>query len=54
MLRICVPLALLAGFEFTEVHRVIAWLCWVPNLVVALLLLRCPPVRPSPTAPSRH
>lgn len=54
MLRIYVPLALVAGFEFAEAYRVIAWLCWLPNLVVAQLLLTRPSLGPSPSAAGRH
>jgi len=35
MLRIYLPLGQLAQFDFIEAYRVIAWLCWVPNLLVA-------------------
>lgn len=35
-LRLWIPLfTLVAGFEFTEAYIAIAWLCWVPNLMVA-------------------
>ena len=34
-LRIYVPLSLLAGVPFDLAYPAIAWLCWVPNLVVA-------------------
>jgi len=35
MLRIYVPLSQVAGIEFALGYPVIAWLCWVPNLVIA-------------------
>ena len=35
MLRIWVPVALVLGFDFQMAYRAIAWLCWVPNLLVA-------------------
>lgn len=34
-LRIYLPLAQIAQLDFIEAYRVIAWLCWVPNLLVA-------------------
>ncbi|AOE48776.1 DUF2306 domain-containing protein [Kangiella sediminilitoris] len=35
MLRIYLPLSMIAGIEFTLAYAVIAWICWVPNLVLA-------------------
>lgn len=37
-LRLWLPLGLLTGFDFLSVYVVIAWLCWVPNLLVAEVL----------------
>lgn len=34
-LRLYVPLALLAQLEFALAYSAIAWLCWVPNLLLA-------------------
>jgi uncharacterized membrane protein len=34
-LRIYLPLGAVAGIPFEEMYPAIAWLCWVPNLVVA-------------------
>lgn len=34
-LRIYLPISGLAGIPFEEAYPAIAWLCWVPNLVVA-------------------
>jgi uncharacterized membrane protein len=34
-LRLYLPLSLLAGADFAVAYSIIAWLCWVPNLVVA-------------------
>ena len=39
-LRIYIPLALAAGVGFADSYPAIAWLCWVPNLVVAQFLVR--------------
>ncbi len=33
MLRLYLPASMVAGIEFTLAYPVIAWLCWVPNLV---------------------
>jgi uncharacterized membrane protein len=40
MLRIYIPLALAAGIDYAVSYPAIAWLCWVPNLVVAQYLVR--------------
>ena len=37
-LRIYLPASMLAGLAFEPAYAAIAWLCWVPNLVVAALL----------------
>lgn len=34
-LRVYLPAAMAAGVDFTLAYAVIAWLCWVPNLVFA-------------------
>lgn len=40
-LRIYLPLSTqLLHLEFIDAYRVIAWLCWVPNLLVAEILIR--------------
>ena len=39
-LRLYIPLALALHLPFVEAYRAIAWLAWVPNLVVAELYLR--------------
>ncbi|MGE3275086.1 MAG: DUF2306 domain-containing protein [Vicinamibacterales bacterium] len=45
-LRIYLPVSLAAGVPFEEAYPAIAWLCWVPNLVVAeWLLVRGPVAR---------
>lgn len=36
-LRLYVPVSVVAGFEFVVAYQVIAWLCWVPNLLIAEL-----------------
>jgi hypothetical protein len=39
-LRIWIPLLVSAGYEFQEAFAAIAWISWVPNLLVAEFLLR--------------
>jgi hypothetical protein len=53
MLRVWSPLytglagAGLVGFSFETAYAGIAWLCWVPNLLIALWITRRP-VDPAP------
>lgn len=39
-LRIYLPLSQLAGASFEDAYSAIAWLCWVPNLLLAEYLMR--------------
>lgn len=40
-LRIYMPfMQAVMGMEFIDAYRIVAWLCWVPNLLVAELLVR--------------
>lgn len=34
-LRLYLPLSMIAGIEFEAAYQAIAWLCWVPNLLIA-------------------
>lgn len=34
-LRLYIPLSFIVGIEFEAAYRAIAWLCWLPNLIVA-------------------
>ena len=38
-LRIWLPMSQIAGMEFIEAYRIIAWLCWVPNILFAEWLI---------------
>ena len=38
MLRLYLPASMVAGADFGLAYSVIAWLCWVPNVVVAEVL----------------
>ena len=40
MLRLYLPLSMIAGADFAVAYAVIAWLCWVPNLVVAEAIVK--------------
>ncbi|MBU1304336.1 MAG: DUF2306 domain-containing protein [Alphaproteobacteria bacterium] len=42
-LRIYLPLSLVFNLEFATAYTAIAWLCWVPNLLVAEYLIRRQP-----------
>jgi uncharacterized membrane protein len=49
MLRIYLPVAMVVGLELSQVYPLVAWLCWVPNLAVAqLLIVRSGAHRPPP------
>lgn len=39
MLRLWLPLFLSLGYDFQEVYTTVAWLCWVPNLLAAELII---------------
>ena len=54
MLRIYLPVAMIVGLEFGQAYPVIAWLCWLPNLAVAQLLIARSGARPFPLAAARH
>jgi uncharacterized membrane protein len=40
MLRVWVPLSSALGADFTTAYVIIAWACWVPNLLVAEWIIR--------------
>lgn len=40
MLRLWMPLSGAAGLEYLPSYMVVAWLCWVPNLLVAEWMIR--------------
>jgi uncharacterized membrane protein len=45
-LRLYLPLATGLGLQFSTVYPVIAWLCWIPNLLVAQLIIIRTRIRP--------
>jgi uncharacterized membrane protein len=47
-LRIWLPLSMVFGIDFMIAYPIISWLCWVPNLIVAELLIRRMYARPVP------
>lgn len=38
-LRLWLPILPLFGFDFNESYAIVAWLCWVPNLLFAEILV---------------
>jgi hypothetical protein len=34
-LRLYLPLSQVVGIPFADAYQAVAWVCWVPNLVVA-------------------
>jgi uncharacterized membrane protein len=40
MLRLWLPAQLISGVPFDVAYQVVAWLCWVPNLVIAEYIVR--------------
>jgi uncharacterized membrane protein len=51
MLRIYIPVSVLAGVDFVVAYPVIAWACWTPNILVAEWMAHSKPLQP-PTARS--
>jgi uncharacterized membrane protein len=39
-LRIWLPLLIILFNDFTSAYRIVAWLCWIPNLLIALLIVK--------------
>ncbi len=39
-LRVYLPLSQIAQIDFIDAYRVIAWVCWVPNLLVAEWMIK--------------
>lgn len=39
-LRIWLPLLTIALQDFISAYRIVAWLCWVPNIIVAIFIIR--------------
>jgi uncharacterized membrane protein len=39
-LRVWLPLLSIAMGEFNSAYRIVAWICWVPNIIVAYLIVR--------------
>ncbi|MBL8384643.1 MAG: DUF2306 domain-containing protein [Burkholderiales bacterium] len=47
MLRLYIPASLAAGVDFATAYRIVAWICWLPNLAVAEWLIRSRPRSPA-------
>ena len=39
-LRIWLPLLIISLGDFNTAYRIVAWLCWIPNLFVAILIVK--------------
>ena len=39
-LRIWLPILTSIMGEFNSAYRIVAWLCWVPNIIVAFFIVR--------------
>ena len=52
-LSLLLPVAMMVGLELAQAYPVIAWLCWLPNLVVAQLLITRSDARRSRRGESR-
>jgi hypothetical protein len=39
-LRLWLPLLVIGFGDFIKAYTVVAWLCWVPNILVAYLIVR--------------
>ena len=39
-LRLWLPILTIMMGEFIPAYRIVAWLCWVPNIIFALLIIR--------------
>lgn len=39
-LRIWLPLLIIVFSDFTSAYRLVAWLCWVPNLFIAFFIIK--------------
>jgi uncharacterized membrane protein len=39
-LRIWLPVLVILLKDFTQAYRIVAWLCWVPNLLVAYFIVK--------------
>jgi uncharacterized membrane protein len=51
-LRIYLPLSQAYGIPFEPAYQTIAWLCWVPNLIVAEWLILRQPAGPAVSEPT--
>jgi hypothetical protein len=52
LLRLYLPIGPLLGFRFDDAYRIISFMAWVPNLILAEVLLNTvlrTPLRPSPS-----
>lgn len=52
MLRLYIPMSVIAGADFSVAYPVIAWACWLPNLIVAEWIIKAGAAQPSSTIPA--
>jgi uncharacterized membrane protein len=52
-LRLYLGISVLLGIKFVEAYPVFAWLCWVPNLLIAELLVRFHYSKKNPSSDDR-
>ncbi|RZJ36326.1 MAG: DUF2306 domain-containing protein, partial [Brevundimonas sp.] len=52
-LRIMIPLSMISGLDFAVAYPAIAFLCWIPNLLLVELWLRRGGWTATPSAPRR-
>ncbi|HSN73071.1 MAG TPA: DUF2306 domain-containing protein, partial [Steroidobacteraceae bacterium] len=52
-LRLYLPSSAVAGIDFETAYPVIAWVCWVPNLLVAERVVRMLPENHAPALKNR-
>ena len=51
-LRLYLPLSMVIGLPFEPSYTVIAWACWIPNLIAVELWLRRGQILPVQAAPA--
>jgi hypothetical protein len=47
-LRVYLPVSMIAGADFGTAYALIAWLCWVPNLMLVEMFWNRDGQRPAP------
>lgn len=47
-LRVWLPVLTSVMSEFTDAYRIVSWLCWVPNMIIAYFIVRKNKYKPIP------